>query len=182
MDAVETVMRRDGYAALSVRSIAQCAELNYQLVFYYFGTLDGLLLATYRRRTERMLGEIEEALASERPYHAIWEASSDPVEAALSLEYMALSNHNAAIRSESIEHVERTLAITIARLAAPPQPAGGGSGPISPVAASMIIAMLGNSIGFQAAQGIIGPGLQDAKELVVRWLDWFEPSAANSAG
>src|ERR1700751_3427655 len=81
MDAVEAVMREDGYAALSARSIARRAGLKYQIVFYYFATMDDLLLATYRRRTERVLERIQQALRSERPLHAFWEVWSDPSDA-----------------------------------------------------------------------------------------------------
>src|SRR5579862_735329 len=59
MDAVEAVMREDGYAALSARSVARRAGLKYQIVFYYFETMDALLLATYRRRTQTVLERTE---------------------------------------------------------------------------------------------------------------------------
>ena len=99
MDAVEAVMREQGYAALSARSVAARAGLKYQIVFYYFETMDDLLLAAYRRRTETVLQRSEQALTSERPLHAFWQVSSDPFDAALTLEYMAMSNHNQLIRT-----------------------------------------------------------------------------------
>jgi len=64
MDAVEAVMREDGYAALSARSVAERAGLKHQLVYYYFQTMDDLLMATYRRHTDRVLESIEEAFRS----------------------------------------------------------------------------------------------------------------------
>lgn len=176
MDAVEAVMREDGYAALSARTIARRAGLNYQLVFYYFSTLEGLLLATYRRRTDRLLEYLEAALDQPRPLHALWESSSDPFEAALSLEYMAMSNHNAAIRAESIQHVERSLALTAAKMARHAMGSEPGSETMSTTAVSMLVAMIGSNLGFQAAQGITGGGLPEVRALVTYWLDRLEPA------
>ena len=45
MDGVEAVLREDGYAALSARSVAERAGLKHQLVYYYFATMDDLLLS-----------------------------------------------------------------------------------------------------------------------------------------
>ena len=55
MDAVESVMREDGYGALTARSVAERAGLKHQLVYYYFQTLDDLLIATYERHIGRYL-------------------------------------------------------------------------------------------------------------------------------
>ena len=47
LDATERVLRSEGYAAVSSRRIAQEAGLKQQLVYYYFHTMDELLLATF---------------------------------------------------------------------------------------------------------------------------------------
>lgn len=165
MDAVEAVMRENGYAALSVRNIAARAGLKYQIVFYYFETMDDLLLTTYRRRTQKVLERTEQALQSEQPLQAFWEASSDPFDAALSLEYMAMSNHNPAIRAETItfgEHIRRTVA---QRLSDRLGPALADSDVFTPFAVSMALAAIGGILGFEAALGISG-GHPETKALV----------------
>ena len=111
MDATEAVMREEGYAAVTSRRVAERAGLNQQTVYYYFETMDDLLLATYRRFTERITKEAEEAVKSDRPLHAIWQNASDPVDAALTIEFMALANHNQAVRGCAIEFGERCRAI-----------------------------------------------------------------------
>ena len=58
LDAVETVMCADGYGALTARSVAERAGLKHQLVYYYFQTLDDLLIAAYERHIERYLARI----------------------------------------------------------------------------------------------------------------------------
>jgi TetR/AcrR family transcriptional regulator of autoinduction and epiphytic fitness len=175
MDAVDNVMRQDGYAALSARSIGASAGLNYQLVFYYFEKVDNLLLATYRRRTSRLLDNIERALHSDRPLHALWDTSRDPAEAALSFEYMAMSNHSAVIRDETIAHVERTLDTvlqTMAQRASFQLPEGDA---FTPIAVTMIVAMIGETLGYQSALGVIGGGMREASTLVEHLIDQIEP-------
>jgi len=117
MDAVEAVIREQGYAALSARAVAAQAGLKYQIVFYYFETMDELFLAAYRRRTEAVLVRTERALSSERPLRALWEAWADPSDAALSLEYIAMSNHNPIIRAETISFGERIRRLVAVRRA-----------------------------------------------------------------
>ena len=107
MDGVETVMREDGYAALTARSVAERAGLKHQLVYYYFQTMDDLLLAAFRRRSDQMVERARQALASDRPLHMLWQLSSDSYEGALTVEYLALANHNDLIRREAIEFTAR---------------------------------------------------------------------------
>jgi AcrR family transcriptional regulator len=106
LDATEAVMREEGYAAVTSRRVAEKAGLKQQLVYYYFLTMDDLLLATFRRKTQRGLARLETALASEDPLRGLWQFLSDPAGAVLSMEFIALSNHNGLIRAEMTEHSE----------------------------------------------------------------------------
>jgi AcrR family transcriptional regulator len=54
-DAVEQVLDREGYAALSARRVAEVAGFNHQTVYYYFQTMEELILGAFRRRVERSL-------------------------------------------------------------------------------------------------------------------------------
>jgi len=176
MDAVETVMREQGYAALSARSIAACAGLKYQIVFYYFETMDDLLLATYRRRTQRVFEHTEQALQSEQPLHAFWKASYESFDAALSLEYMAMSNHNATIRAETIAFGERIRRIVAERLANQFGSELPDVAAFTPLAISMAISAIGAVLAFEDALGISG-GHSDTKALVEWCLHRLEPDA-----
>ncbi len=100
LDAAEAVIRKDGYAAATVRRIATEAGLKHQSVFYYFGTQEELLLALYRRTAESYREQLKEALNSVRPLRAMWNIISNPDTTSLGLEFMALANHNEAIRQE----------------------------------------------------------------------------------
>jgi AcrR family transcriptional regulator len=174
MDAVETVMREEGYAALSARKVAARAGLKYQLVFYYFQTMDDLLLATYRRRTRSVLERTEQAVASERPLHALWEAASDPFGAALSLEYMAMSNHNALIRAETIAFGEQLRRFVADRLSDRLKDAGAAEGVFTPFGVTVAITSMGGILGFESALGISG-GHAETRAIMERWLQELEP-------
>jgi AcrR family transcriptional regulator len=179
MDAVEAVMREQGYAALSARSVAARAGLKYQIVFYYFETMDDLLLATYRRRTQRVLERSEQALDSERPLHAFWQAWSDPFDAALTLEYMAMSNHNQVIRAETIAFGERLRQIAAEKLS----PRLGHASPapevFTPMGVTMAITLMGGVLGFESALGIAG-GHRETEAIVDWCLRQLEPDVQDA--
>ena len=179
MDATEAVMREEGYAAVTSRRVAERAGVNQQTVYYYFQTMDALRLAAYRRRTQRVLDRLEQALASERPLHALWHTSSDPFDAALTMEYLALANHNEMIRLETIEFGERIrrmevdkLAERICRTSPDPQAA-------SPFAVIMAITYVAHLLGFEATLGLRG-GHKETRVLVEWCLRQFEPSGARA--
>ncbi|MDT3440173.1 TetR/AcrR family transcriptional regulator [Pseudofrankia sp. BMG5.37] len=107
IDAAEQLMLEEGYAAVTTRRVAATAAANPGLVYYYFGTLDDLLLAVFRRGADKALARQARALASPRPLHALWELATDPRGTALLLEFMALANHRKAIRAEIASYSER---------------------------------------------------------------------------
>ena len=100
LDAAERLMLEEGYASVTSRRVAEEAGVNAGLVYYYFGTMDELFLAVFRRRAEWMLERQAEALASDQPLWALWAVTHDEANTALNLEFLALGNHRKAIRVE----------------------------------------------------------------------------------
>ncbi|MEP6867804.1 MAG: helix-turn-helix domain-containing protein, partial [Novosphingobium sp.] len=47
MDATEKVIRDEGYAAVSSRRVAEVADIQQGLVYYYYESMDDLLIATF---------------------------------------------------------------------------------------------------------------------------------------
>jgi AcrR family transcriptional regulator len=178
MDAVESVMREEGYAALSSRRVAERAGVTQQAVYYYFQTMDDLMLAAYRRRTQTVMEKVEQALASERPLHAFWRTLSDPFDAALTMEYLALANHNEAIRLETIEFGERIRRLEVDklhdRIQLASSPADG-----SPFAVIMAITYISHLLGFEATLGLRG-GHKDIRSFVESWLRRLEPAGVRA--
>jgi AcrR family transcriptional regulator len=59
--AIES-LKRDGFAGASARTIAQRGGFNQALIFYHFGTIDGLLLAALDRTSEERMQAYREAI------------------------------------------------------------------------------------------------------------------------
>lgn len=100
LDATEEIMLREGYAAVSSRSVAAKVGINAPLVHYHFPTIDDLFVAVVRRRAERNIERMADALASPEPLRAWWELASDPRGTALLVELMAAANHRPALKAE----------------------------------------------------------------------------------
>ena len=107
LDATIQIMLEEGYAAATSRRVAALAGVKPALVHYYFPTMDDLYLAVFRRGATANLDRQQEALASDRPLHAFWEAVSEPRGTRLLLEFMGLANHRKTIKTEISAWSER---------------------------------------------------------------------------
>jgi TetR/AcrR family transcriptional regulator len=107
LDAAQALMLEEGYAAVTSRRVAAKAGLKPQLVHYYFRTMDDLFLALFRRGAEHNLERQARALASPQPLRALWDFSSDPAGATLTMEFTALANRRPAIRAEIANYAEQ---------------------------------------------------------------------------
>jgi len=174
MDATEAVMRDEGYAAVTSRRVAERAGVNQQTVYYYFETMNDLLLETYRRRTARVSEKLERAMASDRPLHAFWHATSDPFDAALTMEYLALSNHNEAIRRETIEFGERMRRLGVDNIAERMTDTSPEPNAVSAFGVVMAITYIAHLLGFESALGLRG-GHREVRTLVEWTLRQLEP-------
>lgn len=103
VDAAEALLREEGYHAISARRIAERAGLKAQLLYYYFKTMDDLLLAVARRVNQRRVDRFDAALKSKRPLHSLWKLSIDPSSAAVAAELTSAAHHRETIRTEVIE-------------------------------------------------------------------------------
>ncbi|MDQ2650627.1 MAG: TetR/AcrR family transcriptional regulator [Actinomycetota bacterium] len=100
LDATEEVLLEDGYGAVSSRSVATAAGIKAPLVHYYFPTIDDLLVALLRRRSDSTVGRMSEALTSDRPLASWWEAAADRRGTSLFVELMAAANHRPLLKAE----------------------------------------------------------------------------------
>ncbi|HKS99270.1 MAG TPA: helix-turn-helix domain-containing protein [Rugosimonospora sp.] len=173
LDAAEQLMIEEGYAAVTSRRIATRAGLKPQLVHYYFRTMDDLFLAVFQRRAEEGVEAQAQALASDRPLHALWEFSTDANAVALTMEFVALANHRKAIRAEIARYAEMFRAIQIEALTAMDarQPIGEG---YPPAVLAVLLASLSRMIVMeQVVLGMSG-GHAETLDLVKRQLDRIE--------
>jgi len=100
LDAAEALIREEGYAAATARKIAGRVGLKHQVIFYYFGSQDALLIEVFQRAARTHRDRLQAALHSGHPISAMWRVSRDPDATRFTLEIMALANHNEAIRGE----------------------------------------------------------------------------------
>lgn len=177
MDAVENVMREDGYGALTARSVAERAGLKHQLVYYYFQTLDDLLIATYERHIAQYLARIEDALQTEQPLHAFWQVHANPVDATLNSEFLSMANHNEAIRARTVEFGEKVRRLGLDRLEERFRRPDKGKEAVNPFAVTMAITSIGSILGLETAIGITG-GHTETRALIEWCIDQLEPCPA----
>ena len=100
LDAAEAIIREEGYGSATARGVAERAGMKHRAVFYYFGSQDELLVAVFRRGAKAQRDRLEAALNSGKPIRAMWDIHRDPDVTKFVLEFMALANHNEAIRQE----------------------------------------------------------------------------------
>jgi len=165
LDATERVLRAEGYGAATSRRVAQEAGVKQQLLFYYFDSMDEMLLAAFQRRTQRGLARLQQDLASARPLRALWEDYSRAVDPKLTFEYMALANHHAGIRREVATFIRRTRRLQAERIAAVYRARGMSEAPVSPAAAAFLIGCVSLLLGREAGSGI-NTGHREVRRLV----------------
>ncbi|GAB6897132.1 TetR/AcrR family transcriptional regulator [Kineosporia succinea] len=64
IDAAFTTLRTHGIAGTSARTVAATAEVNQALIFYHFGSMEGLLAEACRRSTQQRLLVYRERFAT----------------------------------------------------------------------------------------------------------------------
>jgi len=170
VDAAEAILCEEGDAGVSARRIAQRAGLKTQLLYYYFRTMDDLLLAVVRRVNGRRLERFEAAMASDDPLHALWALNVDPSGASLAAALTVAAGRRDAIRTEIIASAEqfRSLQVdAVQRLI------GGRDGKSveGPAAAGivMIAAALARALVTEAALGLTY-GHKEALDIVERTI------------
>jgi AcrR family transcriptional regulator len=65
IEAAIVVLARDGFARTSARAVAAEAGGTNGLIFYHFGSMDGLLAATAEELSERRIARVKEALGGD---------------------------------------------------------------------------------------------------------------------
>lgn len=93
-------MIKEGYAAATSRRVAAEAGLKPQLIYYYFGTMDDLLVEVLGTIIEKLLSDYTRCLTSRTPLRALWDLSRNFESTILTAEFMALANHRKAIGEE----------------------------------------------------------------------------------
>lgn len=172
----ERLMRQDGYAAVSSRSVAKAAGVTPALIHYYFPTLDDLFLAVFRYGAEKNLARQARVFTEPQPLRALWELSVEPARTALLSEFMALANHRKSIRDEIAEYSRRFRRQQAELLASRLPDFGTGPDDIPPAALLFLIGAV--SRGFVAEDPLgLTDGHAETRALVERLLRRYDSGA-----
>ncbi|MGE4339408.1 MAG: TetR/AcrR family transcriptional regulator [Pigmentiphaga sp.] len=142
LDGAEHILREEGHAELTSRRISEQVGVKQRLVYYYFHTMDDLVVAMFRRSSERDLARLREVAAAPKPLHELWEICFHSHDARLISEYMALANRIPDLRSEVIKFIEESRAIQVKAIAEAISRSGRDHG-LPPT----VIAIMATSIG-----------------------------------
>jgi AcrR family transcriptional regulator len=154
LDAAERVLGRDGYPAVTSRNVGREAGVDQKLVFYYFKNMEDLVVATFRRRSEVFLAELERLATMPSPLQALWKLSSDR-SGKLIVEFMAMAMRNEALRNEVAQHSARANLIIDAMVAAALPPSCSEGGDCSPAFVNFAIASIARNLILESELGIL---------------------------
>ncbi len=177
LDAVERLMQREGYAAVTTRRVALEAGFQPTLVHYHFDTTDNLLLAAYRRTAGRAEQLLLDAIASDQPLHALWRYNSDPARMQLATQFMALAGQRPLLAEEIAGTVRRHRALQVDLIARLTPPIGEQGTTLSPSAFATLLAAAGRMFAMEMMIGV-DDGHGELRAQLEHLVDQIEPPAA----
>ena len=168
IEAAESLMIEEGYAAVTARRLAVKGELKSQLLHYYFESMDELFAAVIRRRGEVNLEKMVKELASVHPLEILWNFRNDPANIRISNEFLALAAHRPAVSAEVKRFAEQQRIVKAAAVSRYFETQGVDP-PVPPTVIVMILTSLSTLLNSEAAQGI-SLGHAELQEWTQGWL------------
>jgi AcrR family transcriptional regulator len=80
LEAAAGVLQERGFAATSMRVVAERAEVQLSLVHYHFGSKRGLLVAVLDHLTEQLIERQQALFADDAPFSAQWRTACEYLE------------------------------------------------------------------------------------------------------
>lgn len=144
LDGAELILREEGHAALTSRRVAERIGVKQRLVYYYFRTMDDLVICLFRRMAEREEVRLRAAAARPQPLRALWHISLHSTDSRLIAEFMALANRIEGLKREVVRFIEVAREIETAVLAQAMDrvPKAGNMGPASMAVTITSLALL----------------------------------------
>lgn len=118
LDAAEAILREEGYASLTSRNVAERTGVKQRLVYYYFQTMDDLIVDTFQRSAAGTLERLRAACTTERPLAELWELCIHSEDSRLVSEFMALANRIERLRMEVIGFITASRMLQVEALTA----------------------------------------------------------------
>ena len=174
LDAAEAVLRDEGYGALTSRRVAELTGVKQRLVYYYFETMDELIVETFRRLSARDLERSRQALASNHSLREIWDICVRTADTRMVQEFMALANRIESLQLEVREYIEESRKLHVAALTR----AMGGSDlakSISPAAAAIFATSAALAMHREVQVGVTA-GHADVISVIDAFIARFDPA------
>jgi AcrR family transcriptional regulator len=171
IEAAAALIREQGYAALTSRTLAGRLGLSRQIVHYYFKSIDDLCIALVQQGAAQTQARLDQAMNSPEPLRAVWEICHDPEQASLSLELNALAHRRPAVRAEVKKFAEQfrqmqTRALTLHLEKRGIEPV------LKPIVATVLLTCLSQILALEEAIDIKA-GHRETLKLVDECLDAF---------
>lgn len=173
LDAAEDILRDEGYGALTSRRVAERLGVKQRLVYYYFRTMDDLVLETFKRLAVRDLERLEAGVASGRPLHEAWDLFSNNSDPRIVSEFMALANHHEKLSKEVIAFIEKSREVQIRALKKAMAAKGKDTSSLSPDAIALICTSVALALNRERALGI-KKGHAPVKKMIRQFFDEIE--------
>ena len=183
LDGAESLLKEEGYASLTSRRIAGRVGIKQQLTYYYFRTMDELMVEAFRRLAKRELARLGSALSSDRPLHEFWRVCSNTSDARLISEFMALAHRNEGVKHEVVEFIERSRRMQSRAVAKSIKNLRNTSGiaTLSPAAITFLTTSIALALTRESALGIT-TAHRGIDALVKRCLSVLEPGGSRRPG
>lgn len=172
LDATEQIMRQEGYGAVSSRRVAEVAGIRQGLVYYYFQTMDDILLETFKRRTTKALARLEQQTQSCHAVRAIWKDLCEMVDARLAFEFVALANHHDGIREEVNRFLASARRMQTEAIRREAEEMGLDLSPATPSAIAFLMYSATLTMARESSTGL-SEGHAEVQELFKQFLDKF---------
>lgn len=153
LDGAEDILRDEGYGALTSRRVAERIGVKQRLVYYYFHTMDDLIVETFRRLAARELERLSAALRGKQALRDIWDVCVHTTDTRLISEFMALANRIEALRTEVKAYIRKTRRMQVSALTAAMEKSGA-AGSLPPVAAAIFATSAALTLHHEAELGI----------------------------
>lgn len=153
LDAAHDILREHGYSALTSRSVAEKTGVKQRLIYYYFRTMDELVVETFKRGAVAELERLRKALASRYPLKEVWDVCVHTADTRITSEFMALANRNPALRDEVIKHIEACRQLQVEALSRAMGSTSDGRG-LTPLAATIFATSAALTLHREAELGI----------------------------
>lgn len=169
IEAAEHLIQTEGVSAVTARRLAEKVGLKRQIVHYYFGTIDELIVALLRRNGDRVRELILQRLDSDEPLRAIWEAANHPVGPIF--EFLIMASQSEAIRAEVNRYTEEFRKLQVQGLERHLEQRGIKPN-IPACVAAVVVSSISRTIALERSMGVTECHAQTAA-YVDEWLQAF---------